>query len=416
MRNKHWMALLFILLLPASAQASVEALLADDQLRVRSWLGGDAPYTGRAMLPLYIEVASAQRFARGSRVLRLEIPGTIVLQRERFAVNSTRWEDGRQWAVQLWTVALYPQRSGELFVPAQQLQVSVTQEDGNVVAGTVTVSALQSQVQWPEGLNGENDWVATPALTLSQNLDRDIEGLKKGDVLRRVIDIEAEDVAAMMLPGFIAEAQPGLAVYQKAPQLSDSSNRGIYRARRREVISYVLEREGQYELPSVSIQWWDSGSQALREEVLPAMTLTAGAVVEKEKTDAWSLVWLGAGLLLSGLAAAAYFAWTRWQQTPSRRLYRELQQACLANDVPAALALFYRWLDGEAPEGYAASVRQWLQGLATEKEDLALFEQLMAAYAREPRPNAAVLQQLLQKLRSENADTVAGQPDLLRLN
>lgn len=412
---RHSLLLLLMLFAPLLQSNELAPQLQNDQIRVRSWLAGEAPYTVRAMLPLHIEVASRQRFAKGSRVLRLEIPGAIVMQRERFAVNSTRWENGEQWAVQVWTVALYPQRAGQLYVPAQSLSVSVTQSDGTALAGTVSAPALQALVKWPDGLGADDEWIASPAVTLSQQFDRELSGLKRGDVLRRVIDIEAEDVAAMMLPGISDQAQPGLAIYPKPPQLSDSSNRGIYRAKRREVMSYVLEREGQYDFPAQRIRWWDSINGGVQEALLPAFSVSAASGVSP-KTGASGISLATVLLLLAGmlLLLAVVYGWRRWQQQAGRVALRRLQQACREGETAKALALFYRCLDLEAPPGYQASIRQWLNADSDEKA--VLFERVMSAYAREPRPDVAALLQILAKLHPVVPHRSSSLPDVMRLN
>lgn len=385
------------------AEVTVKSLQAQGHIRVRSWLEGEAPFTERAMLLLNIEVATDLTFAAGSRVQRLEMPDTIVLRRDKFAVNSTRYEDGRQWTVQLWTVTLYPQRAGPLFVPVQQLNVSITLQDGQQISGLLDIDSLEADVRRPTQINHDaENWLASPSVQLTQTFDRALTELKKGDVVQRTITLAAEDVAAMMLPSIVIDAQPGLAIYQKPSRLDDRVNRGTYSARRVEVIAYVIEEAGEFVLPEVSLTWWDIQSQQLNVARLDAFVMTAQSIVPEVEPAVGRMSWIALlALLVSCIVAVAVFYRCRLQRhaqaNAKKTLYQDLKKAHQSGDTALALTLFYRCLDYHATEPYQASVRQYLQQRTVAQANDA-FEQAMAAYAVIECPNSAALLQVLDAI------------------
>ena len=98
-----------------SASANTIAQLQqEDKLRIKAWLEPEDNIIARQQVKLQIEVATDKWFSGGTRIGHFEIKDAIVMQREKFAVNSTRTDGDKSWAVQQWTLVVYPQRGSPL--------------------------------------------------------------------------------------------------------------------------------------------------------------------------------------------------------------------------------------------------------------------------------------------------------------
>ena len=96
-----------------------------DKVRIKTWIEPLENIIARQRVNLQIEIATDNRFSGGTRIGVPDVKDAIVLQREKFAVNSTRNEGGRNWAVQQWTLVVYPQRDGMFEIPDPDRPVTV---------------------------------------------------------------------------------------------------------------------------------------------------------------------------------------------------------------------------------------------------------------------------------------------------
>jgi hypothetical protein len=186
----------------------------------------------------------------------------------------------------------------------------------------------------------------------------------------------------MMLPEFTAETLPGMAIYQKPPEVTDRVNRGEYLAGRTEVLTYVFEQSGEFQLPEQTYFWWNLRSQMMESIELPARTLTIGIADspsaeiqpagQKQSDDIDKILVLkysGSALIILLLiwltVRKLYRIFTPFElphsSLPSEAaLRRQFHQACGQNNPHKAISLFYKWLDNYAGNQFHGSVRQLL--------------------------------------------------------
>ena len=271
---RAWAVLLIVILnaiSPVFGQTSPElkALLGDGKLEIKAWVEPQEGIVVSQQVILNIEVATHRWFTGGTQIGLLEIDDAIVLRRDRFAVNSSRRQGGESWAVQLWSLTLYPQRAGVFDIPEIPLTLTISGEDNQTITGTVSTQAISFEAFEPSVMKGKPSWLATPHFEVTEEYDKDSVGLALGDSLQRTIRFKANNAAAMMFPDLTFEPMQGLAVYQKPADIKDSANRGEYLAERTESISYVVELAGEYRLPALMLYWWNLNSQELQIIVLP---------------------------------------------------------------------------------------------------------------------------------------------------
>jgi len=228
---------------------------------------------------LYVDVLVPTWLSRAPEFPTLEIPGAIVVGPEERATNLTEPVDGQNWFGLRRSYLVYPQEPRQYEIPAEEVVVhyslggAKSATVGLPIPSQTFVARIPSEAAWI------GYFIATTRLDLTQQLDPSVEGLRVGDSLRRTISISADQTFAMFLPPIEFESIEGLAVYPDQPQVVDKSadREGFKEGRRVESVSYVIQTSGRYQLPGVTIFWWDLNAGRLREATLRPISFEAVA-------------------------------------------------------------------------------------------------------------------------------------------
>jgi len=406
------LAVLLLFVCVSASADTVAQLQQEDRLRIKAWIEPEENIIARQQIYLQIEVATDKWFSSGTRIGRFEIKDAIVMQREKFAVNSTRSDGDKSWTVQQWTLVVYPQREGQFKIPAIPLQMSIAGDGIESIVGEANTQPISFEAMIPQQIISElmqdkKSWLASNRFEVEDSFDKNTEELAPGDALIRTITFSADNLPAMMLPEIEIENIEGIAVYRKPPQLVDKVNRGEYIAERTEVITYVFEKAGEYLLPKQIYHWWNLETQALEaielEEQALKISGTGNATNPAQQTSTLAErnrlaellpLFKIAGVILL-LVIAAWFVIRKFakgratvssakhQQLSETALRKQFEKACAGNDFEKAVAIFYRWLDNFAGESFKGSVREQLKEF--EQQDLMVsFKDIMQAiYAAE---------------------------------
>jgi hypothetical protein len=391
--NPRHLFLFLVLFVPLLANVPVCAvtmmeLIEADKVRIKAWIEPEENIVARQQIRIHIETATDRWFSGGTRIRSVQVKDAIVLQREKFAINSSRREGGRNWTVQQWTLLVYPQRHGEFEIPSVPVHLSIAGENLEAIVGELNTPPLSFVARLPGSISNSNlettDWIATTRFAVTASFDRSFDELRPGDAITRVIRISADDLPAMMLPTVAEEGMPGMAVYPKPPRLTDKTNRGIYSAERTQVTTYVFESPGQYRLPGQTFYWWNLETQSLETVDLEEQTLEVRSSSEvmdagipqqtsANQYDPRELVPLliQAGLISSILlvivvvirrVAAPLMQRTRAEpkEISEAALLRQFKLACGKNDLEHAMGLFYRWADRFGGQAFKGTVRETL--------------------------------------------------------
>lgn len=206
----------------------------------------------------------------------LEIPGAIVSPPGDDATNLSEEIQGVKWFGVSRSYIVTPQTGGDLAIAPLELTLQVGQVSGVVKVRTPALTLKVKTVPRPAG--AENA-IGTSRLELTQSIDHDLRTLKQGDAFTRTIEISADGVQAMLLPPTPFGPVSGLAVYPKAPRVQDISQerQGFLGGRRVDAATYLVQKSGRYELPGVSVQWWDIRAGKLRTATVPPLRFSASA-------------------------------------------------------------------------------------------------------------------------------------------
>lgn len=333
----------------------------------------------------------------------VQIEGAIVVP-PRSGMNLTERRSGQTWMGVERRYSVYPTRTGELVVPTVTIGASVRNSAG-VADVTAKSESLVRRVVIPSELADNPGAVLTPKLSLSQTFEPDANELKVGDAIKRTVTVTAEDTVAMLLPAVVPVKLEGFKAYPDQPVLNDREYRGSLTATRTDSVTYIAQKEGQYELSPISVFWWDPKQDQVREAKVPAFSLTVlanprWAVDPNEpmqgETEGTTLgggakYFMAAAVIITCLFLVGWWlshlyghrlrrilADYRVQRAESEKVYfRRFQQACHTNDPRAALRTLLAWLDRQS-EFHGATTLEEFAGQVGDTELSLLISDLHA--------------------------------------
>jgi hypothetical protein len=273
-----WLAPTCLLLMLASAQASTGL---QGEIRFEAGRQG-ATWLGQE-LELNLDIWS-DGFSFGDQLFVLpEVKGGYLLQADSSTVKLSENRAGVPWLGLRYTFLLYPQRSGRLEVPSFEVRFSARAAYGSEPSGfKFQTPALFIEARLPPGADGGGLVVTSTSFTLESSWTPRLSGddpvdLKVGDAVTLEVTRRARDVPGMVfapLPEFSIE---GLGVYPESAQVNDHVNRGSLTGTRTDSVTFICEREGNFEIPELRFQWWDPEQEVLAEKVIPVQELAVAA-------------------------------------------------------------------------------------------------------------------------------------------
>lgn len=288
-----------------------------------------------------------------------ELPGTLLMKTGNAVVGSEQI-DGKDWFVQTHQFSLFSQRTGVLEVPSFLVRFEAREGfTGPISEKAVETEAFQVEILRPPGSEGIPFLVTTESLTIVESWEPSLEGTKVGDVLRRTITQKATGLTGMALLPTPTIGPEGVKVYEPRIETKDNTERGAFDGERREILTYLLQREGTIEIPEVVYSWWDPKSETLRSKSLPAVTLQVAPATlsgEVENGDSpFPVLKLVLWLVGTSLACAVYWARKRVVSLLrylhhlidplNRAAARRLRRGCRQNDATAARKAWSEWAD-----------------------------------------------------------------------
>ena len=226
----------------------------------------------------------------------------------------------------------------------------------------------------PPGAEGLSLLISTKNLDVKESWKPAVsEGnlqLEVGDALTRSITLRADDVPGMALPEINMPEPDGMSAYPGQAAVEDDADRGSLTGVRKDSVTFICERPGEFVLPAISIPWWDIDADQLNRVLLPSVTVT---VVEStsasqesddeavsESTSTSKMLLSGAAFVGALVALAIWFrnplaaqmaswetqfaAWRQRLAESESATFAELKRACRANDPIAAHNALMHWL------------------------------------------------------------------------
>lgn len=114
-------------------------------------------------------------------------------------------------------------------------------------------------------------WLPAKALTLEEQWSND-QTLRVGEPFSRGFMIQADGLKASQLPHLeeLLTHDGAFKVYADKPKTQEKMSQGIIGSTRQEHYTLIPQQAGMWELPEISINWWDSVNKEKRTATIPA--------------------------------------------------------------------------------------------------------------------------------------------------
>jgi hypothetical protein len=223
---------------------------------------------------LIVDVLVTTWFTSAPEFPVFDLPGALVIQSDEQAPHLTEQIDGVTWFGLTQAYTITPMEPREFTIPRLQIVLHPGMASGPMKVWSPT-RKFTSRV--PAGAEGVAVFLSTSHLGMVQRFDHRLTGLQVGDAFTRTITSTAKGTQAMFLPPFPFAQVAGLTVYPNQPQVQNLSadRKGFIAGRRIDSASYVVQKPGHYELPSVTVQWWDLRLNKLREHMIAPIVFDA---------------------------------------------------------------------------------------------------------------------------------------------
>lgn len=335
-------------------------------------LDQDSVYV-QAQVVLTLRIYHSVSLYDDSTLSPLQMPDALV---ERLGEPRTYEKDinGIRHGVIEVRYALFPQKSGELTIPAQLFSATtVAPATGDyfgsrfgrstqVKSPTIPLQVKPKPAEYP----AEAPWLPASNLTLVEAWSPEPADAQLGEALTRSLLLKAEGLSASQLPPIDIPKVAGLRGYPDQPSLNNEIGAAGITGSREQREALVATRAGDFELPTVELVWWNTREDRLERTALPARPLLVADNPDLQQPDIdvsqateptrQALLWpwqlssallllttlLGFGLWLHARRQPAVARNVQAGPTP-RSLLEDLKRACLANDTQATRHALDAW-------------------------------------------------------------------------
>jgi len=326
---------------------------------------------------LVVEVLVPNFFTGEPLFPTFELENAIVVLPEESTENFNEQINGKSLSGIRRTYFLYPQQVGDFHLPPVQIIVPYANAPPKATEAHLTLPTLTFHADVPAAARGLSYFLPTARLTMQQRWSVPLNKLRVGDVVERSITITVDKMQGMLIPPLPFEAPPGIKVYPEESKVQNQkTDRGEFvQGLRAQAAKYFIQKEGDYTLPAIHLQWWNLNTNRLVTATLPEIKFTAApnpgyvaelppepeppAVVQPKSVSLISRYrralriapWILAALLLLWLAyryipkGTHYLKIKHIQHSQSEGAYfRTLTRACRRNDAHITYRNLLLWL------------------------------------------------------------------------
>ncbi len=362
-------------------------------------------------LVVTITVYTSTWFTQPPVYQEIQVSGALMVKLENRVGAKTVTIRNKKYPAIEQQYVVYPSIIGDNTLPSLEVVVSCPPEgDYKGIERTVRTKERQFTVlPPPEGVD-VSKWLSSYNLTVNETWDRPLDKLKAGDVLERRIRIRAAGTLAALIPPVELAATEFGSVYPKTPILANIQNQGSFSGSRTEVVTYLLEKDGEFEIPEVVIPWYSIREKKEKTANLAAISLNIAPnpdlefilsrqkalqeelakelpeeIEEEEPFEFLGLNWWQLILvLLSALAVIVQLKrWvSRWQVQRQKRkesklaseehYFEELKQVAKSGDSTLLVRQLFFWYDRFRKSKYGPQIREF----SDQSEDQNLSGQL----------------------------------------
>ena len=372
---------LMVLLLAAST-------LAAEQPIVRAEISPSSVAVGEPV-ELTITVLVPTWFTRPSIYPSFELANAITRLPEDSSFSMRERVGNESWSGIVRTYEILPLIGANYSLSGQSISISLADPGSDPIVVDVAVPDVTFQGIVPAGAAALDPYIAGRTLDVSLVVEGETTDLEVGDALVLRYEAELDGLPAIFLPPLAPALEwDGVSVYADTPMVSEAAT-----ARRSEKLTLVFEVGGEFIIPGLKLQFWNTETVSIDHASAEGFTVSvAGPAAtpssgEAATRDGWlpRAVAIGILALFTGLVAGlGPKAIRRWRAAQEQRRQSEPYafarlQATLRSNKPArAYRQMLTWL-GRLEPGLGA--RQFAQRCGDETLRIGIETLSMRVYA-----------------------------------
>ena len=221
----------------------------------------------------------------------------VWLEQSRASYNGFSMRGNRRVPTLVTTYAMWVQKVGTFQVPSVQVKAPML-TNGKKTDLTAETPALPLIVQYPQAQSERQDFLVAEAAQIASSVDSSTE-LSVGQIIEHKLTITARGALPASFPAVNVAPSHAYKVDQLPVSSTVEYTRGVVTSTQTVALRYLLLESGAQQLPSYSLDWWDTRLHQFRTlrskpheiEVRELMSKT-DAVVNR-----MDLVWVGCILL-----------------------------------------------------------------------------------------------------------------------
>jgi len=320
----------------------------------------------------------------------LDVPGAQLIK----AAESQYQKDidGQQYTVVETRYAIFAESSSTLVIPSIQYRGLIedrsTRNSGSLFRQRgrqvfFNSEAKELQVKPMPSNSTLQHWLPGKGLGLQERWSNTGTDITLGEPLTRTISIIGQSLMGSQLPPLQIPNSKRYKLYPDQAQMEDTVSETGVIGKRVESIAIVPTQVGSITLPDISVDWWDTSTDSLRQTILKGRTLNVLPPINStEVTDdaaptgtidtanpspatqqttlapaSNTIFWLLAASNLVLLIIATVFAVLWWRNRPSpavaaiqgaetkadKALFKEIRMACAVDNYPGLRQAIINW-------------------------------------------------------------------------
>jgi hypothetical protein len=246
----------------------------EPQLRVQAQLVPGNDVVVGEQVQLQVDVLTDSWFTAAANLPPLQLPGARVQAPDGEAQHLNQVIEGTTFYGMRYRYRITPAVARTFEIPALTVQAQPGQATAPLSAQTAPLSFQATQ---PPGFDPGETVLVADGLRLTQTLTP--TPLKVGDTLTRTLTLQADNTPGLSLPPPGQAEVKGLRRYPQSPIISnlDDGRGHISGGQRIDRQVYRVEQAGHYQLPAISVKWWDSRNHRLQVTRVPGVSVEAQA-------------------------------------------------------------------------------------------------------------------------------------------
>ena len=292
-----------------------------------------------------IMVLSPTWFPKPPAFPSFELPNLITRLPPDSSYPISERVNGKTWSGIVRNYQMFPLLGATFILAGEVIGVTYADpETSRPVKATVVVPTIEFSAVVPPGAASLNPYIAGKNFTLTREIEGDPAELEVGDALILRYIAELEGMPAIFLPPIARQLEQrlkntdGVSVYPKEPKIVEEQT-----ATRTEVVTLVFEKGGNFVVPELWFDWWNSSSNTLERASVQELRLsvrgplsTSTANEPEPRAIPWRLIFgFGLALLLGTLLwrSAAILRNGFTQYRAARRLTKPYAYRCLIREI-----------------------------------------------------------------------------------